>query len=503
MFAALCGFAPLHAQPAKKALGHNAYDFWKRIDERAISNDGSWALYAMSPENGDATLHVRSLSSSTSYQIPRGVSAAFNEGASHVAFLIKPPKDSVRQAKRAKKKAEDMPTDSLGILDLATGSVVRIDRVKSFKFPEEAGVWMAYHLEKPFEEEEEEIEPSEEEEGEETDKKKDKAEGTPLVLKNLLSGEERRFKNVTEYEFSEDGNWLAYVASSKDGSADGVFAVGTADDAAIPVLTGEGIYKNPVFDKAGSQLAFLSNRDNYETEQPAFSLYWWTPDADEPVVLAAETSSGVSAGWWVSEHGDLEFSKEGNRLYFGTAPRPEPENDDEKIEDEEVKLDIWNWKDPLLQPMQLVRLEDEKKRTYRAVVHLNENLVVQLADETMPEVEVAAEGEGDYRNRYVEHALSAVYFMGFALGSGRLLGRCGNGAAPVAARNRCVRAYPLSPDGQYIAWWDREAQDWFAQTTSGEQPVNLTISLPYPDFYELHDWPFDPNAYGSAGWTTG
>ena len=58
----------------------------------------------------------------------------------------------------------------------------------------------------------------------------------------------------------------------------------------------------------------------------------------------------------LSKHGQLEFSKEGRRLYFDTAPRPAPENDPDTIEDEEVELDFWNWKEPLMQPMQLVQL---------------------------------------------------------------------------------------------------------------------------------------------------
>ena len=135
-------------QQAKKPLDHNAYDIWNRIDERALSDDGRWALFSMSPENGDAELRVTSLTSDRAYSVPRGVSARFTEDARHVAFLIKPPKEAVRQAKREEKKDDEMPQDTLGLLDLSTGVVTRIGHVKSFKLPEDADGFLAYHLEK-------------------------------------------------------------------------------------------------------------------------------------------------------------------------------------------------------------------------------------------------------------------------------------------------------------------------------------------------------------------
>ena len=133
-------------------------------------------------------------------------------------------------------------------------------------------------------------------------------------------------------------------------------------------MAGVGNYKNITFDPHGEQLAFVSDRDDYESDQPSYTLYHWKANEDEVETLAAQGTAGIPSGWWVSEHGDLEFSDNGERLFFGTAPRPEPESDDEIPEWEEVKLDVWNWKDPLLQPNQLVQRERELERTYTAEI---------------------------------------------------------------------------------------------------------------------------------------
>ena len=504
----LIGTFDATAQQAKKQLDHDAYDIWNRIDQRAISDDGRWALFSMSPENGDAELRVTSLTSDQTYSVPRGVSAQFTDDARYVAFLIKPPKEAVRQAKREEKKPDEMPKDSLGVLDLSTGAVTRIGRVKSFKLPEEAGGFLAYHLEKPLAEDDTakaEKKPMEEEKKEEeNDQKKDKKkkeDGTPLVLRTLATGAETQFEHATAYLFSKDGSRLVYTAANKDGSADGIIAVTTASGAVDTPMAGEGDYKQPAFDEAGAQLAFLSNRDDYKADQPAFSLYHWRAGTDAPTMLAAAGIAGIPGGWWIGEHGELGFSKEGTRLFFGTAPRPEPENeDDEELDDEKVVLDVWNWKDPLLQPMQLQQLEQEKKRTYRAVVHLADRRIVQLADEAVPEVEVGREGEADvavgnsnmpYRQhiswdwpRYFD-----IYSVDVRTGARRRMAE------------KVQWQAELSPGARYLTWWDRDELAWYAMDAGGGEPVNLTAQIPHPLDNELHDWPYKPNPYGDAGWT--
>ena len=51
-----------------------------------------------------------------------------------------------------------------------------------------------------------------------------------------------------------------------------------------------------------------------------------------------------------------------------------------------MRVDLWSYKDPLIQPMQQVRAQQERKRNYRAVVHLADKRFVQLATPDLPTV---------------------------------------------------------------------------------------------------------------------
>jgi dipeptidyl aminopeptidase/acylaminoacyl peptidase len=495
----------------KRTLDHDAYGVWKSIVDQVISADGRWVSYALNPREGDAELYVRNTRSEVRYTVARGRQARFSADGRFLVFLINPELDLVREARKEEKKPDQQPKDSLGILDLASGEVTRVEKVKSFALPEDGTVSVAYLLEKiperPEATDSSEAEPEEqqiEEEGQEEEgkeEKKDSQVGSTLVLRDLLTGTEQSYESVTEYTFSEDGKRLVYLASSKDGGADGAYVVEVETGSVDELLTGEGIYQSAVFDD-GDQIAFLSNRDDYEADQPEFKLYYWRSGRDEARALAAEGSEGIPAGWWVSEHGDLEFSDNGRRLFFGTAPRPEPEPEKEVPEWDKVDVDVWNWRDPLLQPMQLVRRQQELNRTYEALVQLSDGRVIQLADTDRPTVTVGSRGNAEvglavtnmpYRKQisWDSPQSNDVYVVDVETGGYRLVLQGVQAGAQ------------LSPEATYLTWWDGHSLAWFAADVETGVPVNLTSQIPHPVHNELDDRPMIPSAYGNAGWTEG
>src|SRR4029078_12119385 len=64
-----------------------------------------------------------------------------------IVFTTEPTKAEVTKAKKEKKKPEDMPKNGLSIMDLSNGTVKHIERVKTFRVPEDAGGFIAYQLE--------------------------------------------------------------------------------------------------------------------------------------------------------------------------------------------------------------------------------------------------------------------------------------------------------------------------------------------------------------------
>src|SRR5512144_2665357 len=76
---------------APKPIGLDDYPKFKRITGAAISTDGKWMLYTVTPNEGDATLFVKALDGDKVYEVPRGADASFSENGRWVAYFVAPP----------------------------------------------------------------------------------------------------------------------------------------------------------------------------------------------------------------------------------------------------------------------------------------------------------------------------------------------------------------------------------------------------------------------------
>ncbi|NTV81808.1 MAG: hypothetical protein HGA24_10360 [Candidatus Aminicenantes bacterium] len=138
------------AAGTKKTISYDAYDGWRSIQGTQLSRDGQWLAYGLAPQDGDGELVVLNLKTDKEFRAARGGRPVITVDGKFVVFTIAPVKAEVDKAKKEKKKPEEQPKSALGIMDLATGQVTTVERVKSFKVPEESGAFVAYLLEPPL-----------------------------------------------------------------------------------------------------------------------------------------------------------------------------------------------------------------------------------------------------------------------------------------------------------------------------------------------------------------
>ncbi|MFL6214619.1 MAG: prolyl oligopeptidase family serine peptidase [Blastocatellia bacterium] len=509
----------------QRPLTHADYDSWRSIQGQALSRDGKYLAYALVPQDGDGEVVVRHLESGKEWRASRGAAPVnppqpnpgaepptapppfagrplFTADSRFVVFQVLPTKADTDKAKKEKRKPEEMPKNALGIIDLSTGETVRLERVKSFQVPENGPALVAYLLEPKKEEKTAEKKPDAPAAVSDKKKEKKKEYGSDLILKSLTDKTERTFADVTEYSLSKDGRSLVFAVSSKNEESNGAFVVAAGiSDSPAALLAGKGKYTRLVWDDKQTQLAFLSDRDDATATQPRFKLYHWMRSAQADATPATEVASTASAGFAsgrvISDKGAIAFSLDGAKLFFGTAPPPPPEKDDEENPDDKVLVDLWHWKDDYIQPMQKVRAERERSRSYSAVYHIKEKKLVQLADEGLRDVMPASDGrwalgmdDRAYRAMvgYDDDSNSAdLYLVNTMDGSRRLL----------AKRQRFPASW--SPTGRYALFYD--GKDWNTISVPDGKVTNLTVSLGVKFFAEDHDSPSTPPSYGNAGWT--
>jgi dienelactone hydrolase len=533
--------ACLHAAAQKKPITHAVYDSWQSVNERNISNNGKWAVFTVTPQEGDATLVIQSTENGYKKEIPRGYSATITEDSRFVIFKIKPLFSATREAKIKKKKPEDMPKDSLAIVELGKDSVLRIPRVRSFKTPDEGtGQWVAYLREKALPappavatpdslsqlssllrmaDSLSRVADSLRSKANEAKTKglvalkaakkdnKPKAgdpveEGTELVLRNLYTGEEKVFPLASEYYFSKPGN--TFIIETTRSNTDtlkkaSVLWYSLANGKTDTVFRGFNEAKNFVLDDAGTQLAFIAERDSSaKALQKFYKLYYYRTGMDSARLRVDRNTTGVAKGLTLSETLTPEFSKNGKKLYLGLMAIRKPK-DTTLVDFETARLDIWHYNDDYLQPQQLVQLNNELQRSYRAVLNGDDDKVIQLGGPDAELVYLADEGNSDHvmaattkgnRKEFQWTGTSkyTVYTVSTIDGSRKMV------------KDKVVAPIIFSPGGKYVIWYDPGQKNYFTYSLAGGAITNITKSIKVPLYEEDDDHPDDPPAYGIMKW---
>lgn len=479
-----------HAQ--KKPLNHDVYDDWKSVTNAEISKSGQYIVYTVSPQEGDVLSTLTTSNHKDILRIPRGYDARLTANEEQLISLIKPPFLQTREAKIKKKKAEEMPKDSLLVFQIAQHTSRKYPNVKSFKLPTNAGNHLAFLSEnRPTLQDS--ITAS---------KKKAQPESVLSVL-NLSTGDTSNIVKVDTYQWSEDGKHLVYsikVAEKDSLNESGLFLLDLATLAKKKISTGKGNYKNITFDDLATQIAFLADKTPEKSLLKEFNLYYYTPTQDSATMLANRHSTGIPNNWCVSGNGGLKFSKSGDRLYFGLAPIPKVK-DTTLIEFEHAKVDIWHWKDDYLQPMQQVNLKRDQTKSYTAVVNLKTGgAILPLSDEKYNRISLTpaadhewalATSDQNYRieSQWLGSVKSDIYVVSTI-----------NGRNKQVVKGNAGSAY-LSPNGEYVVYFNRENSNWYSYHIASEKTNLLNDGVPVSFVDEKNDVPSSPRPYGIAGWS--
>jgi dipeptidyl aminopeptidase/acylaminoacyl peptidase len=435
----------------KRPMTYADTDAWRGISGQKLSPNGKFLGYGLFPQDENGEVVFRNLTTNTEIREPAGLRPpppppdperegpavqrtsviAFTPDARYAAFTTFPPKETPKAK------------PGLVVADLTGGKLTRIENVKSYQLPAEANTVIAFLLDD-----------------------KDKT----LTIHRLADAAQKSITGVTDFTVSKDGLAIIYA------TAEGVLAANTAnwDGAPLPLVTSKGKYSKFTWDEKHSQLAFLS----------ADTVFLWDR---KPAAARAAVAQNIS------DRGNLNFSRDGARLFFPTAP---PKVEPKKEDGPKVNYDLWHWKDDAIQPMQKVRAAQDRNRTYRAVLHIADSKVVQLGGPDLPEITPNENGllafgtddrayriESDSDDvRFTDH-----YLVNTLTGERKLLGK-----------HRHAN-YAWSPDGRFGLRFD--SKDWLCLNVATGVESNLTSGINVPFVNEDYDSPGHAGSAGPATWT--
>lgn len=457
----------------KPAMDHDVYDSWQRVASTALSADGVFLTWSVVPQEGDGVLYIKRTTDGKELAIPRGSSLKMSPSGDWAYCSVKPPFQVTRKAKIAKKKPDQMPKDSLAIINLKTLEINKIAGIKSFKTGFDAMPYVTYSLDKK------------------------------TIVMDPASKWTDTLKNVDSYFFSRKGDKMAVIfkKEKKDSlSKNEVVLFDLPSKSRASLHQDMKYYGGVNFSRNGEDVVFIASADSIIAERGgdrhcAIMLSKGGKAAEE-LVPASYTNDGLC----FTQKTTPVFSESGNRIFAGLAEYMPPK-DTSIVDFESAKLDIWNWDAILTPPMQKAMKARLDKYTNPAVIDLGSKAVTLLSKNYNEHVFHFNGGDAEYalvvdRGPYQLSAYwdsnpyNDVYIVSLADGSRRLI------MEKVAGSPR------LSPAGKYLYWYDCGDLQWYTYDLATNEVVCLTADCRTNFYDEEDDHPNYPDAYdGRPTWT--
>jgi len=388
---------------ALKQLDPADLAFWKNVRFTALSNDGKWFAYQLTPNEGDAEVVVRPTGEGEERRFKIGeppppaggfggganTSVVLSEDAKWLGFLKYPTADEAKRLRKDKKPVQS----GVVLVNLATGERRDFEKVRRFTFAPKRPNWLALQRYAP--------------------------EGTPagagadLLLVDLRSGVVTSVGNVGEYAFDDDGGWLAWTIEGRDLVGNGIQVRDLRTDVVRVLDSDKAIYRRLAWADSGLALAVLRARPDSAAADTSFIVLGYTgfSGAVKSVSYTPSDTGGFPSGLRITADRAPRWAADRSAIYFGIAPRrlvpesktPRPDvkpaagvpgamqatargNPDD---DELASLVIWHGKDPRLQSQQQVEESRDKAFSYLAGYRVADRKFVRLGTDDVRDATLA------------------------------------------------------------------------------------------------------------------
>jgi len=468
-------FSCLNLQAQQKTLQLEDYPKWSRVISPEVSPTGDWFAYSLRPNGSDDTLHIMSVADRSIIRVPNGSRPAFSKKGNYVGYFTRPLEEEAEKLKKAKKPIEQ----KAHVRKLSRDTEYSIANAASMAFSNDGKFWAVLK------------------------KKPEGAKGADLILYDLQKEQAMSIGNVSEFAFNQKSSHLAYLVDAEDQIGNGVYLLSLSSKSTDLLDASKASYqsltwddqnaKKEEYEDKGNQLAVLRG-DKVDTlwQQPNYLLVFYNLDMETKMATLDSKSSGFPADFVISDKEALSFSEDGKSIFFGIK---EQEEKIKMSKDTIANVDVWHWKDPYIQSVQIVRANRNKNFTYQSVYHFQNDDFKQLADEEMRTVLDSKHPKyrlGRDETPYISDVNWGVspadfYRVDITSGDKKLIVK------------EVKRPLGFSPDGRYYLYQKDTALMVYDFDTEQITDVSSKAPLVFMDLE--HPYPHEKPPYGVAGWT--
>lgn len=459
----------------QKPLQLDDYSRWSRIISPEVSPNGDWFAYSLRPNGGDDTLHIVRVQNQKLVRIPNGFSPAFSPEGDFIAYYSKPAEEEAEKLRKAKKPVPQSAT----VKSLSSEQDYVIEDAARMVFSNDGKFWAVLKV------------------------KAEGANGADLILYDLAKKQAMSIGNVSDFGFNQKSSHLAYTVEAADQAGNGLYLLALDTKNTTLLDGGKASYQQLTWDDTqakkeerntkGNQLAVLKgNKVDSLWQQPNELLVFYNLNSEPKQAVLTSESTGFPADFVISDKGDLSFSDNGKSLFFGIK---EQEEKIKMSKDTIANVDVWHWKDPYIQSVQIVRANRDKNFTYTSVFHFQDGNFKQLADENLRTV--LGSKHPNYRlGRDETPYLSDV---NWGISPADLYRVDINTGEKKVIAQQVNRTLGYSPDGRYYLY--QKDSSLVVYDFDADQTIDVSSKAPVVFMNLEHPYPHEKPPFGVAGWT--
>ena len=534
---------------AKKVLTVDDYSKWKTISGQEMSADGKYVAYVLQTSNVPTAetkpvLHIQNLETGQEVTVADATGQAFSIDAKWIAYTVEPAAAGrggrgargggapaaeapaatpAQDAGRAGAPATPVVPRHTELRNLATGEITSWQDIQSFGFSANA-THLLLRRRAP------QSAAGAGRAGAAPDAAAPAAggaaapagpRGVDVTVHNLATGKDQLLGSVADAAFNKTGDLLAYDVDAATKDSNGLFVMDLKTNRVFPLDNDAKNYNRLTWNDAGTAIAVLKGLDADKMREKNNVLMVYRDvkamlvDANAPasIVLDPAKATGLPKDWVISERATLDWSDDGQRVFLGMKPQVPAPLTARKNADTDADVDVWNTSDERIQSQQMIRADQDRNFTFREAFDANAKKFVLLADETMRELDVAADGKwaiGRDTRGYISDykpASADIYRVNTTTGERTLI-----------AKNHLTGAGTLgiSPDGKTFLMWTNSKFEAYDLNTGTSKILDATPvakaapvrkGAPAPvtgtNFVNMeYNYPGPKPSYGIAGYST-
>jgi dipeptidyl aminopeptidase/acylaminoacyl peptidase len=476
-----------------RVLQPDEYGRWEQLaaQRTPLSPNGAWVAYGINRSNRQNEMRFQPTTGGNAIVVLYGEQPSFADDSKWAACLVGMSEEDEAKLRKDKKPIRK----KLALVNLAAGTTTTIDGVESFSFSP-SGTHIAIRRY------------ADGNRDEAADAGEAIAPGTPLVVRNLATGQDAAFGSVSEIAWQDKGPALAFAITVDGGVGNGLQLYDTTTGVLRTLDSSAHTYSGLAWRKESASFAALRSADGSGRDGSTHTLLVWT-DVAAGAMKAFEASS-LPADLRVIRFRAPQWSEDGAWVFVGVGPWHAKASADgvdrsrriaatSTIADELPDVQVWHPNDTTVMPRQKLDARRERERSMLAAFSVADGRLVRIAqtigEEATPIKRSSRALVVDTNTFAMERSIGRIN------GNAWMIDLASGQRTDVAQRFE-DRTLQSSPGGKYLLYM-KSNNYWMVDTASGRQTnVTAAIASSFVD-RDSDDTGEHKPPFGVAGWTTG